>query len=298
MQDISVIYISRVTLYKDMGNLRHSHDYWHMSISFGGKRLSYKNELSEGFLCTCYPPNQMHSGFKAMDEQNSVNIMFHVNNKQLERKIRLFPFEKLTVERTRIDILTKIIDSAVLYKNTPEYIDAAFNFYMELLLCSNEDLAHKFIPEDDIVSKCIEYIEANYNRKLKVEEIAEYAKKTPNYVSSIFSTTMGITLIEYINKVKIQKACNKISYTEDDIEQISIECGFENYKNFCRVFKSIVGLTPSKYRTSHPTRDMRYFSDEPIPDVLYANPVFTYITAAKKCVYWNSPAEYLSQKKK
>ena len=48
--------------------------------------------------------------------------------------------------------------------------------------------------------------------------------------------------------IKIQAACNMIKDGVDNLNQIALQCGFNSYSYFCKVFKSEKGITPTEYR--------------------------------------------------
>ena len=70
----------------------------------------------------------------------------------------------------------------------------------------------------------------------------------------------------------------------------------DNTKNFCRVFKQIVGTTPTRYRTSHEIKDMCYSGDYCELDMPYERPTYTYVPSARKCIDWKTPLEYIRQR--
>ena len=56
---------------------------------------------------------------------------------------------------------------------------------------------------------------------------------------------------DYINKLRIEKACQMLAATNKDIETIVAECGFKTVPYFTRVFSKVMGITPGKYRAAH-----------------------------------------------
>ena len=75
------------------------------------------------------------------------------------------------------------------------------------------------------------------------------------------------------------------------------KCGFRDPRNYTRVFKKYVGLTPNQYRTSHNVKDLRFGGDERRLDIPYPpdEEYFTYAVYARKKVYWKSAYQYLHQ---
>lgn len=134
--------------------------------------------------------------------------------------------------------------------------------------------------------------------QVRLEDIAESIGKNPSYTSSLFSNTCGVTLIEYLNSVRVKKACSLIAYTETPMEDIEKSCGFNNHRNFCRVFKAYVGTLPRRYRTSHMKR-LLYpgdLTDEALGNFKFEpGDTFTYIVNAQKEITWDNAYDFLQQ---
>ena len=96
----------------------------------------------------------------------------------------------------------------------------------------------------------MEYVRANYDKKLSLDEIARNAFLSKAYLSSIFKEEIGESLTNYINRVRIEKS--KVLLLDKEVSLIDIAnlCGFEDQSYFTRVFKKMVGISPKKYRDS------------------------------------------------
>ena len=67
-------------------------------------------------------------------------------------------------------------------------------------------------------------------------------------VSRLFSTTIKINFVKYVNFLRIAYAKELLQTTEHSVLNISLECGYETVRTFNRTFKSFEGTTPLKYR--------------------------------------------------
>ena len=95
-----------------------------------------------------------------------------------------------------------------------------------------------------------DYIGQNFNRKLSLDELAGQAFMSANYLCAFFKETTGLTLVEYINKVRISRSIELLKSTDQRIVEIALECGFNNLANFNRTFKHLIGKTPGQIRHS------------------------------------------------
>ena len=93
-----------------------------------------------------------------------------------------------------------------------------------------------------------EYIEANYNKKITLDDLAEKFYINKFYLSKIFRECYGMTVNNYLMYIRITKAKQLLRFTDLSIETIGIQCGIEDVNYFSRVFKKIEGITPRKYR--------------------------------------------------
>jgi len=80
------------------------------------------------------------------------------------------------------------------------------------------------------------------------EEVADNIKISPFYLSKIFKKYTGVNFIDYLTKLKIEKAKELLEYTDMPVINIAIELSFNEPNYFARVFRKTAGMTPSKYR--------------------------------------------------
>ena len=68
------------------------------------------------------------------------------------------------------------------------------------------------------------------------------------YLCRIFKKATGVSVIEYLNRVKVKNACDKLAITKKTVTEIGMECGFNSSEYFCKLFKIYMQMTPSEYR--------------------------------------------------
>jgi AraC-like DNA-binding protein len=94
----------------------------------------------------------------------------------------------------------------------------------------------------------IDFIEKNYSAEITLERLSSTLNMNREYFCRIFKKATGITPTEYINFVRVWKAENLLTTTQNSILEISMEVGFSSVSYFNRVFKKYRGTTPSAYR--------------------------------------------------
>ncbi len=136
-------------------------------------------------------------------------------------------------------------------KNNSEIDDLFVKSYILLffgILFKEQIDYHKEAINSDFLLPTIDYISKNYKEDLKVQHLAENAKYSYSYFMKLFKYYTGLSVVDYINKFRIEQACMLILSTNLSISAIAYEVGFKNISNFNRFFKKITHLTPLKYR--------------------------------------------------
>ena len=93
------------------------------------------------------------------------------------------------------------------------------------------------------------YILKNLTRKIGLKEIAKASGFSAPYFSTIFKEEMGENLSNYLNRLRVEKACYMLVNTNQPLSKIAGECGFEDQSWFSKIFKAYTGTSPGKYRS-------------------------------------------------
>lgn len=101
------------------------------------------------------------------------------------------------------------------------------------------------------VEACKQYIEKNFRRKLEVGEIAPAIGISRTYLSRLFRETEGITIQQYIQKVKCRHAAQMLQYSTHSISQIAQYNGFSSQSYFGACFLAWYGMSPLAYRKAN-----------------------------------------------
>lgn len=106
----------------------------------------------------------------------------------------------------------------------------------------------KMEAEDRKILEIKKYIKEHYQESLELTELSERFGFNYHYLSSYFSRHTREGFSGYLNKIRIEKACELLRKGNRSISEISAYIGYSDHSYFCRVFKKITGNTPSYYK--------------------------------------------------
>lgn len=98
------------------------------------------------------------------------------------------------------------------------------------------------------VDMAVDYINENYSLDLTLTGVAEKVGVTSGYLSTLFTQTLNCGFIDYLNKVRIDRACNFLHDNQLKTYEVAYKVGFHDEKYFTKVFKRVTGQSPSQYR--------------------------------------------------
>lgn len=118
-----------------------------------------------------------------------------------------------------------------------------------LVLLVRSKLQKRDIYNDNRITQVISYIHQNYRDKITTEELAKKFYISKWHLCREFKYYTHITIIQYINYTRIIEAQKLLLEGSKSITTISSEVGFDSMTHFERVFKQIVGVTPTQFKT-------------------------------------------------
>ncbi|MGP4038436.1 AraC family transcriptional regulator [Gracilibacillus sp. D59] len=98
------------------------------------------------------------------------------------------------------------------------------------------------------IKKALTYIHEHYDSEIKVENLAHITHLHPSYLHKIFRLSLGMSINQYITKVRLDKAKMLLINTEIPVTEISNYVGVNTSQYFSNLFKKETGLSPSAYR--------------------------------------------------
>ncbi len=143
-------------------------------------------------------------------------------------------------------LLYKLLESEDEHKE-----NIAFFYIGELLMRLSNFNVETRPPKDHKyrrITEITEYINRNFNTIEGIENIAEDFYISKFHLCRIFKAATGVSVIEYLNSIKIKNACEMLTNSDYSVTKISEKCGFGSSNYFCNLFKKSIHMTPTEYR--------------------------------------------------
>ena len=98
------------------------------------------------------------------------------------------------------------------------------------------------------LKRVTDFIGDNLSAELRLSQLAALADLSPHYFSELFKQSTGLTLHAYVLNKRIEFAKQQLRYTDRKIIDIAVDAGFTNPSHFSRIFRKMVGASPSRFQ--------------------------------------------------
>ena len=132
-----------------------------------------------------------------------------------------------------------------------EYIlsTVLLNFFVEELQYAHNDSAHILTEHYSAVTKYVlAYIEKHFPYPFSLQALGEQLSYNKNYLCSAFRRDTGVSIVEYLNFIRIRRAVIFFAFYGQDVHTTCESVGFTNLSHFSRTFKALVGVPPRDFR--------------------------------------------------
>jgi two-component system response regulator YesN len=99
-----------------------------------------------------------------------------------------------------------------------------------------------------MVEAAIAYLDQHYAGEVSVEDVARSAFISPSRLSHVFKDATGMSLIDYLTQIRIDRAQHLLAETDRTVAEICFELGIQSPTYFTRLFRRMTGTSPSQYR--------------------------------------------------
>ena len=162
---------------------------------------------------------------------------------RISKALNLLVYTDLNIEE--IAHLVGFVDGAHISNLCSKHLKMSPNKYRE----KYKDMYQIFNEkEQQLVSDVIKYIYENYTKELSINEVTEKFNITDTKLNKILMSYSGKRFIEFLNALKIDKACEMLLTTDKSVIDISFELGFNTVKTFNNNFSKLKNMSPTDFR--------------------------------------------------
>ena len=144
--------------------------------------------------------------------------------------------------------LQRLINALPLLSKLASTHDYRLLSTVQIDLKSNESLQRK-------INTVVDYVSQNYNKDICLSDAASLIGMSDSHFSRFFKKATGNRFIEFVNRVRISRACSLLSDTDQQITNICFLVGFNSVANFNRRFHELKGVTPRDFRSQSHNHD-------------------------------------------
>lgn len=125
-------------------------------------------------------------------------------------------------------------------------------FAQHLSMVCNQIVVQHANAEPPVIKRAKDFIQAHHAEDLSLGQVAKAVNTSTFYFCKIFKKSTGINFTDYVSRVRIERARNLLLNPNLRVSEIAYEVGFQSLTHFNRVFRRIVGQSPSDYRSKLP----------------------------------------------
>ena len=122
-------------------------------------------------------------------------------------------------------------------------------FAQHLSLISNQIAVQQQNNEPPVITRAKQYIKDHQGEDISLGQVARAVNTSTFYFCKMFKRVTGINFTDYVSRVRIEQARNLLLNPNLRVSEIAYEVGFQSLTHFNRVFKKIIGQSPSDYRS-------------------------------------------------
>lgn len=121
-------------------------------------------------------------------------------------------------------------------------------FATHLAACGNQLTLRRTAPENSPVARAREIIDDRFRDEISLGEVARRVNVSAGYFSMLFKKATGLNFVDYVARLRIEKAKNLLQNPQFRISEAAYDVGFQSLSQFNRSFRRVVGASPRVYR--------------------------------------------------
>lgn len=154
------------------------------------------------------------------------------------------------VQADPIDLRKAYFDTRVMSSRQHESVVKLLTIFAEhLSMVSNRILVQEQNAESPVITRAKQFIAEHQTEELSLDQVAKSVHTSKFYFCKLFKKSTGVNFTDYLSRVRTERAKNLLLNPNLRVSEIAYEVGFQSLTHFNRVFKRILGQSPTEYRS-------------------------------------------------
>jgi AraC family transcriptional regulator of arabinose operon len=150
-----------------------------------------------------------------------------------------------------ISLFTKIYKTLELGYSIDNLLFAnmCLSHFLTLFVYNSRHYAASSNEKMDCVDSAILFMQEHINGNISLNDLSRQYNYSVSRFSNLFKQKTGYAPIDYFVQMKMQKACQQLDFTDRSIKEIAFSMGFDDPYYFSKRFRTVIGMSPKKYRS-------------------------------------------------
>lgn len=219
-------------------------------ITLPGQKIHLKTPVGLSFYIIRFPQSLLQELRKELVSLHGFRIIFDVTTNS---KVGILTRNKVQLESEdlmRIKLLVEALRAESKTQGSEKTFALKSRFQILVLELSRHLTVSKRHQTGltDQLQTVLQHMESNYTTNIPLKELARISKLSKYQFIRVFENTFGSSPIEYLRRIRINKALELMSLKGKSITDIAYETGFPDSNYFSRAFKKTLQITPREYR--------------------------------------------------
>jgi len=105
------------------------------------------------------------------------------------------------------------------------------------------------------LNRVVDYIETHLSDKIAARDLADLVNLSKGQLSRAFKVSVGVPPFRYVVRRRLELACRMMRTTREPLSQVAVACGLCDQAHFSRLFRNVIGMSPSAWRRAMSARD-------------------------------------------
>lgn len=276
---VSLINVASCRYKKAAHHRRHRHNFYHFVYLTGGKGEIWVDDQAQPVganyaYMVC--PGVFHEYVNDRNEPlHTIEVKFVVQDDKLAQSLAALPFSADCSDLNAVPQLELLLQEA--RQQRPYYKDLMASSFLQFLLLllrahapdrassassdvsaasrPNDLTPSSILPfireQDDLCASIVQYVAEHYQDKITLTDLAKRFALSRTYLCDRFRQKYGISPIQLLNRIRLNKAKQLLADERMSITDISEHTGFQSIHHLSKFFSKKVGMSPMQYRERH-----------------------------------------------